>query len=374
MLRVVEWVAQHGHQVWVVGEHDPYQTPSQRKGQFIPFRAKEQFRRAAREGEKPDPKQSLEQGTRELQEIAAYVQPDIVHAHHIAFESICCAHAGLSPLVVSAWGGLNSLIQPELNQGLSREAHEVLEQAAALIVESPALQQACLALPNKPRRVELIPLGVDTRRFHPGYDAERKHWRHALNVPENAFVLLSPRGWGRAYQHVLILGAFALARPRLPQPSFLAFVKLGRQSASGEGPRLFAQMQERAAELGLSDAVRAVPLLPHTMMPALFAFADMVVNYPTQDAFPSTLLEAAACGKPVVTTRLPGYGGTFIEDCFRLVNPGDPLALAEAMVETALLPHNELTQRLTTARERVVVEYDEAITRNRHLQLYKEVA
>lgn len=373
VLRVAEWVARRGHDVWVVGEHDPHQTASQGRGHFIPFRAKEQLRRAAREGDTLDPRASLAQGVRELQEIAAKVQPDIVHAHHIEFESLCCARAGLEPLVVSVWGGLNHLIQPELNSELGWAAREVIAQAAALLVDAPALKQACLALPDPPRRVEVIPLGVDSRRFHPDHDTERPSWRRTLNVPKDAYVLLSPRGWGRIYQHTLILEAFALARPRLPQPSFLAFAKLGRQSESGEGPRLFAEMQERAAQLGVSDAVRAFPLLPYTMMPALFAFGDMVINYLTQDAVPSTLLEAAACGKPVVTTMLPAYARTFIEDCFRLVAPNDPIALAEAMVETAHLSHDELTQRLTTARERVVSEYDEVITQERLFRLYDEV-
>ena len=105
----------------------------------------------------------------------------------------------------------------------------------------------------------------------------------------------------------------------------------------------------------------------------MYALADVVINYPSSDAFPSTLLEAAACARPVITSHLPAYRNTFVEQCFRLVEPENPEALAEAIVElvgsgSALWP-----ARTKAHATLVLDEYDEAVQKQRLITLYEQI-
>lgn len=85
-------------------------------------------------------------------------------------------------------------------------------------------QQSRLA----PLSIECFSLGVDGSLFHPGYPEKAAAWRFALDIPAEAVVLLSPRGWSRSYGQPDIMQAFVQAYPRLDRPAILIFMGLGR--------------------------------------------------------------------------------------------------------------------------------------------------
>ena len=61
--------------------------------------------------------------------------------------------------------------------------------------------------------------------------------------------------------------------------------------------------------------------VPFAQLPEIYALADVIINYPSMDTLPVTFMEAAACERPVVTSRLPSYMGTFAERYFLMVEP-----------------------------------------------------
>jgi glycosyltransferase involved in cell wall biosynthesis len=95
-----------------------------------------------------------------------------------------------------------------------------------------------------------------------------------------------------------------------------------------------------------------------------------VLNYPSSDAFPATLLEAAACGRPVITSDLPAYRHTFIERCCTRVPPNDPAALADAIVALVTAGPAAWAVQADQARQAVLAEHDEASQKQRLLALY----
>ena len=98
--------------------------------------------------------------------------------------------------------------------------------------------------------------------------------------------------------------------------------------------------------------------------------APIVLNYPSTDAFPATLLEAAACGRPVITSDLPAYRHTFIERCCTRVPPNDPAALADAIVALVTAGPAAWAVQADQARQAVLAEHDEASQKQRLLALY----
>jgi sugar transferase (PEP-CTERM/EpsH1 system associated) len=103
-----------------------------------------------------------------------------------------------------------------------------------------------------------------------------------------------------------------------------------RVVVAGGGPCL-AELQQLAAELGVADRMTFLGEVGD--VPALLAGARMFVLPSRSEGIPLTALEAMACGLPVVATRVGGLPEV-VDDRVTglLVPPGDPAALANALV------------------------------------------
>ena len=97
--------------------------------------------------------------------------------------------------------------------------------------------------------------------------------------------------------------------------------------------------------------------------------ADCIVLPSYREGTPHTLLEAASCGKPIVTTDVPGchqvvehnYNGLLC----RLKDPGD---LAEKMMQMTLLDNDSLHRFGANGRMKMEREFDESIVINKYLE------
>ncbi len=120
--------------------------------------------------------------------------------------------------------------------------------------------------------------------------------------------------------HALLLEAFA----RLLDSVEARLVILG------EGP-LRAALERRAAELGIAHAVSLPGFLLHPW--PVYAAADLFVLSSDFEGFGNVLVEALACGLPVVSTDCPSGPREILDDgAFGTLVPcGDAAALAEAM-------------------------------------------
>ncbi len=184
--------------------------------------------------------------------------------------------------------------------------------------------------------------------------------------------MLSPRGWDESYRHQEILEAFALAYSELPHPTILLFIALGR--GTSEEAKLYHQgIFQVIDKLKIKDHVKILPPMSYEMMPYVYALADVVINYPINDAFPSTIIEAVACERPVITAQLPGYKGTFIEEFCTLVDANNMTELAKAMAEVVNTPRTNYSSQIAKARQVIVEQYDESIFKNRLFNLYKNL-
>jgi glycosyltransferase involved in cell wall biosynthesis len=164
---------------------------------------------------------------------------------------------------------------------------------------------------------------------------------------DDAAVAKMRRRYGLPERYVLFLGilarkknlptllrAIAQLRAELPDPPALAVV--GRrysQSDDRDSPRL-------VQELGLTDAVHFTGPAPDEDLPSLYWGAEAYVLPSFHEGFGIPLLEAMACGTPVVTTRggaLPEIGGAaalFVDD--PLDAPAFAAAIARLRADPAL--------------------------------------
>jgi glycosyltransferase involved in cell wall biosynthesis len=108
-------------------------------------------------------------------------------------------------------------------------------------------------------------------------------------------------------------------------------------------------------------------------MPDLLARADIVVLPSYREGLPKTLIEAAACGRPLITTDVPGCREVVTDGVNGLLVPlRDAKALASAI--SRLQDDPWLARRLgLAAREKALAEFDERIVIARTLAVYAEL-
>jgi glycosyltransferase involved in cell wall biosynthesis len=210
-------------------------------------------------------------------------------------------------------------------------------------------------------KINVIHGGIDADRFRP-FDAriQREAWGLA---PEHfAFGVVGgydrPRGKGQ----IEFLRAAVQVQTKLPHARFLI---VGR----GE---LKALLEAEIAELKLEGKAWLTPY--STDMPAAMNALDCLVHPQVgTEAFPGVVLEAFACGKPVIASALDGIPEGFaVGQCGRLVQPEDIEGLAAAFVEQTRGPGLTLAER-DALHERVASEYSLIVRAGIVLRLYQRL-
>jgi glycosyltransferase involved in cell wall biosynthesis len=108
-------------------------------------------------------------------------------------------------------------------------------------------------------------------------------------------------------------------------------------------------------------------------MPALLANVDIVVLPSYREGLPKTLIEAAACARPLITTDAPGCREVVTHGVDGLLVPvRDAQALARAIAR--LQDDPILAQNLgQAARAKALAEFDERIVIAQTLAVYQEI-
>lgn len=120
-----------------------------------------------------------------------------------------------------------------------------------------------------------------------------------------------------------------------------------------------------------ADRVRVMPYVPRSQLPAVYARAAICVVPSRWEPFGYTCAEAMACGKAVVASRAGGLA-EMIEDQVSglLVEPGDSLALAEAIVQ--LLRDAGLREEMgRAARQRAEEMFSSRVVVPKMVKLYR---
>jgi glycosyltransferase involved in cell wall biosynthesis len=159
---------------------------------------------------------------------------------------------------------------------------------------------------------EVIPNIIDLSRFQP-----------AQRPVDASPHLIVTRNLEPIYDVATALRAFAVVRERYPS---------ARLTVAGSGPEL-AALERLAAELDIANAVAFPGRIDNAQIPALYASADCMLNPSTVDNMPISILEALACGVPVVSTRAGGVPD-LVEDGVTalLVAVGDHAAMAASVL------------------------------------------
>jgi glycosyltransferase involved in cell wall biosynthesis len=233
--------------------------------------------------------------------------------------------------------------------------------ADAIIINSESLRSELQRyLDVDARKLKLIYEAVDHDLFQPG-DAAFARSQIAAHGVTKPFVLFVSSLW--PYKNCDgLLRAWALARAELGDRQ-LAVV------GPGADEKYVAQLHALAAELGISDDVIFVGGVRLEDTVRFYQAADVFVYPSLNETFGLPLLEAMACGCPVVTSDVSAMpetaGGAAV-----LCDPTDPASIARAIIEAA----GPGMDRLRDQGLRRAAQFTWGATAASTLDVYREVA
>lgn len=240
---------------------------------------------------------------------------NLIDAHYFYPDGVASVLLGRvfsRPVVITARGSdINLIPRYRLPRRMIQWA---ARQASALVTVSSALKESLVNLGVPAGKITVLRNGVELDLFKPPRDREtirgklRAHGRTLLSVGN----LIPSKG------HDVVVHAL----------SELPGTHLWIAGGGPEEPRL----RKLIRKLDLESRVRLLGTVPHGDLPEYYGAADVLVLMSEREGWPNVLLEALACGTPVIAKRTGGTpeivgaseAGVLLED-------NSPLALASAL-------------------------------------------
>lgn len=239
-----------------------------------------------------------------------------------------------APLFGLSWGF-------DLVQAHDRnETIDWITELSGLIVDSTNTRSIALSTGLETSRIHTIPWGVDLATFSP--EGARNDVTK-FGVPEGKRIILSLRALEPLYRVEDIIMAFAQIANRI-QDTHLVI---------GNNGSLRTQLEALVTSLQLESRVSFIGSLPEESLPGHLLAADVYVTASEVDGSSVTLLQAMACGTPVVASNTPGNSEWITPGItgllFQVTSPGD-LSTSLEKVLTDTRPESA-SQLVSSARE-----------------------
>jgi glycosyltransferase involved in cell wall biosynthesis len=257
------------------------------------------------------------------QEVRRIARPAVVHAPEYLSTGVFSFLPATWPLVLTTPGNIferiNNVNHADwiTTQVYKAAALASARRCACIIATSAEMAKWWQFSGADPSKIVQIPLGVDTSRFDrvPRAKAQLGWTRPAVLF---AGRLQAENGAAN------VIRAMALVAKRVPN-AMLHMV--------GTGPDE-PMLRRLAASLGLSAMIQWHGRVPLSDLPAMYSAADVFVLPRLSRVTPRALLEAMACGSPVVTSALGGMA-EFVEDGRTgwAVDPRSPTVIADRVVD-----------------------------------------
>jgi glycosyltransferase involved in cell wall biosynthesis len=246
--------------------------------------------------------------------------PDVVYAHFLVPAGLIAVLAQRAPVVLTAHG--RDVRNIGVIPGIAAATRFAVRRASTVIAVSDYLRRELEAkVPEARGKTEVVDSGVDLERFR------------VLPAPNEAPAFVCLGSLTERKNVVRLARAFA----QLDERTTLTFV--------GDGP-LRAQLEGR-------ERVRVVGRVPHDEIPKHLAAATVLAQPSLLEPLGQSLLEAMACGRSVVATRVGGPPEFVPAEAGVLVDPLDEDAIADGLRRAAALPAPNPAARAAAERHDV---------------------
>jgi len=220
------------------------------------------------------------------------------------------------------------------------------KKARSVDANSKYLKQ--LALKTCPDlKIQVIKNGVDGKRFYP-----------AKKLPSKPVILCNSR-LGKRKGVKYLIKAIPIVLKSLPEAQLILI---------GEGVEK-ESLKRLADELKLDKQVKFLGQVEHQKLPVIYRKSSLFVLPSLSESLSNSLLEALACGLPVVATKVGGNPELVTKQNGILVLPADSRALAWAIIK--LLQDKKLKDKIGRASLNEAQKYNWTKTTKAYINNYK---
>lgn len=299
-----------------------------------------------------------------IKQLAASFKPDVLHT----FASTPEGYAGTLiqrkfniPHVCSLIGS-DIEIYPRYKPFTDTLTKRLIKNANALIAVSRLLIQETLSIAIPQREIKLVYMGVDTKKFSYSHE-DRVRVRNILNIP---------------LKHNIILFIGSLLKTKGILELIEAFEYLSMQYGGihllfvGEGP-CRDSLEKKILEFNLDHKVHLVGMKNHNEIPSWINASDILALPSYQEGLPNVVIEAAACSRTVVATKVGGIPEAVQhQSSGLLVNAGSTEELKNAL---SFLASNPDVIKSMGKKGRAIVEkkFSWAENARRTIAVYKNI-
>lgn len=292
------------------------------------------------------------------------VEYDMIHAHYwlsgIVAERLRDVWGVPFVVMFHTLGHMKNQIAQDASQlapqsRLDGEAH-VIAVADKLIAATPAEENQLIALYDAdPAKIEIVPPGVDLRRFYP---IARKTAKKRVGIDCGHKTILFTGRIEPLKGVDTLLKAIAIVRERHPEAIACTCLAIIGGDPWAENPD--AEMRRLLGmrdELGLNELVTFLGAKDQNILPNFYAAAEMVVMPSHYESFGMVALEAMAMGTPVIASEVGGLAH-LVQDGINgfLIPSGDAEALAHRI--HSLLQDDSCRLLLGIQAREVARQYD----------------
>lgn len=289
---------------------------------------------------------------KQVKKIIRTFRPDVVHAHYATSYGLIAMLSGFRNFAVSVWGS-DVFDFPKRSK-----VHEFLLRR--ILSEAKAIQSTGEVMADEVRKytqtpVEVIPFGLDLTHYRPS----EKDPGTLSAAPR----IGSVKSIEKIYGTDILIEAFARVHRRVPDATL---------HITGDGS-LRAACEKQVRESGLEHHVHFYGRVAPDQVPDHLRRLDIFCNLSRRESFGMSVLEASACGIPVVATRVDGVVETARHNVNALsIEKEDAQAAADALLQ--LIGDPALYRRLREGGLQLVHDrFDREKIRDRIPYFYRKV-
>ncbi len=302
---------------------------------------------------------------RHLRKVIREFKPHILHSGYIRFHGYYGALSGFHPTLSMPWGS-DILIRPDKSEYDMMMVLHTLQHADMITCDCELVKNRIIEIVGcPPEKIIVFPWGVNHGCFHPS-DSGKKI-RQKLRW-QNKKILIMTRSFRPIYGHDVFISAL---------PDIINHCPETRVIFVGSGP-LKELYGNKIEQLGLKDSVFFAGKVHDEKMAEYLNASDIYVTTSHSDGTSASMLEAMACGLPVIVSDAAAYF-EWVEDGINgyIMPRGNSKALAERLIELLkdpTLPRKMGKRNLQIAQERADWEKNIDILEEIYMTLRKRYA
>ena len=292
-----------------------------------------------------------------VKKINKHEKIDLINSHWVFPDGVASAWVSKrlrKPLVLTAMGCDINLYSTMILRRI--QISRALKMADHVTVVSGNLKDAIVAMDTPRKKVTVIPNGVDLNLF---IIMEKMEVKTKLGIPTDRPVFLTVGSQDEVKGTKYLIEAFSRVLERIQSPSPILI-------CIGEGP-LRPRLVSQANDLCITDSVSFIEKRPHNEIPLWMNAADVFCLPSLREGHPNVVMEALACGIPVVASNVGSIPNIISPSNGNIFNVNAPESLSRKLM--FCLDHRWDRIRIRNS----VAEYNWDDCANRYYQTYSSI-